>query len=92
MNQGKSLRGFLRFAQFVFVLAALFFVFDRFFGEYIPEFLQGSIFFEYVFFWGGAAVVAMVLCYLITISQEHKIKEIGDKIQSHKTDSRYMFR
>jgi hypothetical protein len=34
----------------------------------------------------------MAFCYLLILSQKQKMKEVQDKIQSHKTDSRYMFR
>ncbi len=92
MMQGKSVKGFLRFTQFMFMLAAVFFVFDRLVNEHIPEFLKGSIFFDYVFYWGGAAVAGMALCYVIILSQRQKMKEVEDKIHSHKVHSRYLFR
>jgi ribosomal protein L37E len=92
VSQERSLRGFLRFTQFIFILAVLFFAVDRFFNEQIPEFLKGSVFFAYVFFWGGAALFGMVLCYALILSQKQKMKEVQLKIQSHKMDSRYMFR
>lgn len=91
-RQEKSVKGFLRFTQFVFILAAMFFAFDRLVNEHIPEFLKGSIFFEYAFYFGGAAVAGMALCYVIILSQKQKMKEVENKIQSHKGDSRYMFR
>jgi ribosomal protein L37E len=92
VSQERSLRGFLRFSQFVFVLAVLFFAFNRFFDEHIPDFLKGSVFFEYALYLGGAAAGGMAFCYLLILSQKQKMKEVQDKIQSHKTDSRYMFR
>lgn len=92
LGQERSLKGFFRFTQFVLFLSILFFAADRFYHEYIPEFIRGSIFFEYVYYLGGAAVTGMVLCYVLILSQKQKMKEVQDKIQSHKTDSRYMFR
>jgi hypothetical protein len=92
VRQERSVKGFLRFTQFVFMLAAMFFAFDRLANEYVPVFLKESFFFEYVFYWGGAAVVGMALCYLIIFSQKQKIREVEDKIQSHKVDARYLFR
>ena len=90
--QERSVRGFLRFTQFIVVLAVFFFSFDRFFHEYIPDFVKGSVFFEYVFYWGGAAVAAMGLCYVIIVSQKQRMRDVDDKIQSHRAHSRYLFR
>ncbi len=94
IGQERSLRGFLRFTQFVFVLALLLFALDRFFYEYAPDFLKTNVFFErdlYLYF-GAAAAVGMAFCYALIIPQKQKMKEIKEKIQRHKTDSRYMFR
>ena len=94
VGQERSLRGFLRFTQFVFVLAVLLFALDRFFYEYIPESLKSSIFFEadlYLYF-GVVALVGMVICYVFIFSQKQKMKEVRDKIDVHKADSKYMFR
>jgi ribosomal protein L37E len=92
VRQGKNVRGFLRFTQFVFMLAAMFFVSDSLFHEHLPEFLKESIFLEYVLYWGGAAVAGMVFCYIIVVSQKQKMIEVEDKIHSHKDRSRYRFR
>jgi len=92
LGQERSLKGFFRFTQFVLFLSILFFAADRFYHEYVPEFLRGSIFFEYVYYLGGTAMTGMVLCSVLILSQKQKMKEVQDKIQSHKTDSRYMFR
>ena len=94
VGQERSLRGFLRFTQFVVVFALLFFVFDRFFSEEIPESLKSNIFFEYdlYLYFGGVALAGMVFCYMLILSQKQKMKEVRDKIDGHKTDSKYIFR
>jgi len=92
VGQERSLKGFFRFTQFVLFLAILFFTADKFYQEYIPEFLRGSVFFEYVFYLGGAAVTGMVLCYVLILSQRQKMKDVQEMIHRHKTDSRYTFR
>ncbi len=89
MRQARSVKGFLRFTQFVFILAALFFALDMLVNEHVPEVLRESVFFAYVFYWGGAAVAGMVLCYVLILSQQQKRKEIEEWIQSHKAHSRY---
>lgn len=91
LNQERSVKGFLRFTQFIFILSALFFAGDRLFSAYMPEFLKENIV-EYVYYWGGTAVVGMAFCSMVILSQKQKIKAVQDKIQSHTLHSRYMFR
>lgn len=94
VGQERSLKVFFRFTQFVVVLALFMFAFDRFFSDQIPESLKSNIFLEYdlYLYFGGAALAGMVFCYVLILSQKQKMKEVQDKIDGHKTDSKYMFR
>lgn len=92
MREEVSVRSFLRLTQFIFILIAIFFVIRRLFYEHVPDFLKVNIFFEYLFLWGGVALSGMALCYIMLLSQRQKIKEVEDKIQSHKVYSQYIHR
>ncbi|HXX53262.1 MAG TPA: hypothetical protein VEI28_01685, partial [Thermodesulfovibrionales bacterium] len=58
----------------------------------IPDFLKVNIFFDYLILWGGISLAGMALSYIVLISQGQKIRELEDKIQGHKTSSRYFSR
>ncbi len=92
LRQEKGVRGFLRLNQFILLVAFVFVAAAKLFHEHIPEFISGNIFFEYVYVWGAAAVVGIVLCYIVVASQKQKIKEIEGKIRNHKAYWRYTFR
>lgn len=89
LRQGRSVRGFLRLTEFLFVLAVMFFVAKEFFWEQLPEFIKGNVVFDYVFLWGGAAIAGMVLGFIVIRSQKGRLKEVGDKIEDHKARSRF---
>lgn len=89
LQQEKSLRGFLRFAQFIFIFSTILFSASRLFAEQIPDFVRDNIFFEYLFFWGGVAVIGMATSYFLLLSQKRKIQEMGDKIRNSTADNRF---
>ncbi len=89
LRQERSLKSFLRLAQFLFIVAAISFAARRFLWEDIPQFMKTNVVFEYVFYWGATAIAGMVLCYLIIFSQRGRIKGVQNKIQDHKVYSKY---
>jgi ribosomal protein L37E len=91
-KQGKSIRGFFRLFEFIFIVAAIFFVAGKLFSEHLPEFITENIFFQYLFLWGGVAVAGIILCFILLQIQQQKIKEIEERLQSHKVYSRYLHR
>jgi hypothetical protein len=92
LRQEKNIKAFLRLAQFVFMVSAVLFVAGRFFSDYVPEILKDNIFYNHLFVWGGMAIGAMFLCYILVASQKQKVRGIEEKIQDHRVDSRYMRR
>lgn len=92
LRQEKGVRGFLRLSQFILLMAIIFLAAAKLFHEHVPEFIRENIFFEYVYVWGAAAAVGIILCYIVIASQKQKIKEIEGKIRDHKAYSRYTFR
>ncbi len=92
LSQEKSLKAFLRLAQFVFMVSAFLFAGGRFFPDYVPAILKDNIFYNNIFVWGGLAIGAVFLCYVLVYSQKQKVREIEEKIQDHRVDSRYMRR
>lgn len=91
-RQEGSIKGFLRLMQFILVITVIFFGAKKFFYELVPEFLKVNILVEHLFLWGGMALGGMLLCYVLILSQRQKIREIEEKIQDHKTYSRYLHR
>jgi len=87
LRQEKGVKGFLRLTQFILVMAIIFLAARNLVHEHIPEFIRENMFFEYVFVWGGAAALGIILCYVIISSQKQKMKEIDGKIHDHKVYS-----
>lgn len=92
LRQEKNLKAFLGLAQFIFMVSALLFASGRFFNDYVPEILKENIFYRHLFVWGGLAAGGILLCYVVLYSQRQKVRELGEKIQGHKIDSRYSWR
>jgi len=90
--QTRNVTSFLRLTQFIFTLAVFFFGVKRYLYGLIPDFLKVNIFFDYLILWGGISLAGMALSYIVLISQGQKIRELEDKIQGHKTSSRYFSR
>ncbi len=92
LQQEKSIKAFVRLAQFVFMVSAFLFAAGRFFSDYVPEVLKDNIFYNHLFVWGGLSIVAVLLCYVLLYSQKQRVREVEEKIQDHRADSRYMRR
>ncbi len=80
----------MRLMQFIVIFIAVFFAVKNFFYEYVPEFMKENVIFGSLYLWGGIAICGIALSALLLRSQKQKIKEIEDKIQSHKARSRYI--
>jgi len=91
-TQERNVKSFLRLMQFILTLVVIFYGVKRFFYELVPDPLKVNVFFDYLFLWGGVSLAGLVLCYIILISQEQKIREIEDKIQDHKASTKYLRR
>ena len=79
--QEKSLTGFLRLSQFIFIFTAILFSASRIFPEYFPVYLKESTFFEYIYLWGGLSALAMMIVYFLRSSQKRKLTELELKIR-----------
>ena len=89
-RQQKSIQGFFRLAEFIFIIAAIFFVAKKLFSDHLPEFITENISFEYLFLWGVLAVAGMILCFILRQTQQQKITDLEERLQEHKTYSRYL--
>ena len=92
ITQKKNVKSFLRLMQFILTLVVIFYGVKRFLYDLVPDFLRVNVFFGYLILWGGISLTGVALCYMILISQRQKIRELEDKIQLHKTSSRYFHR
>ena len=91
-TQKRNVRSFLRLMQFILTLVIIFYGVKRFLYDLGPDFLKVNVFFDYRSIWGGISLAGTALCYILLLSQRQKFKEIEDKIQDHKTSSRYFHR
>jgi hypothetical protein len=89
LKQEKSLRGFLRLMQFIFILSALLFSGTRLFVERIPDLVRDNIFFEYVYVWGALAVIGMAVCYMVLFSQKQKAAALNENIHATTAEKRF---
>jgi len=89
LKQEKSLRGFLRLMQFIFLLSAILFSGTRLFVERVPDLVRDNIFFSYVYVWGALAVVGMGFCYVLLFSQKQKASALNVKIHETTAEKRF---
>jgi hypothetical protein len=89
LKQEKSLRGFLRLVQFIFILSAILFSASRLFAERIPDYVRENIFFVYVYLWGGLAVFGMAVCYVLLFLQKKKSAAMDEKIHRTTAEKRF---
>jgi hypothetical protein len=79
--QEKSLKGFLRLTQFIFLFVAVLFTASRIFPEHFPDYLKGSVFFEYIYLWGTLSALTMLIIYFLRSSQRRKIDKLDQTIR-----------
>ena len=84
-SQEQSIRSFLRLAQFVFILFAIFFVSLKLGMLDEVEFLQLAPLTDYVIYaMGGASVLSYILFYIILLGQRNKTREIESELSKLK--------
>ena len=88
LQQERNLRGFMRLAQFLFIVAAIFFVALRVFPDLLPDYLRELVSFEYLYIWGALSITGMVLCLILLSAQRRKLKELDAEIRGKRIFSR----
>lgn len=88
-RQEKSIKGFLRLTQFIFLLFAVLFACSKLIPDYIPEYIKGNIFFEYSFILAGISVIGIVLFFIFKSSHKSRLAELNEKIQDYRRFKKY---
>jgi hypothetical protein len=89
LKQEKSLRGFLRLVQFIFIMSAILFSASRLFAEHIPDYVKENIFFANVYLWGGLALLGMMVCRVLLFLQKQKAAALNEKIHATTAEKRF---
>jgi hypothetical protein len=76
----KSMKTFLRFIQFLFLVFAVVFVFQRFMPESIPSYIAENVVFKYIFIPGILSAVGFVVVYFIYLGQKKTVGELEAEI------------
>jgi len=87
-SQLRSITGFLRLMQFIFLVVSAFFVVHRLFSDYFPLYLRANVIFQYLYIWGGCAIAGMTAFYFMRSSQQKKVDELESQIRKRSASIR----
>ncbi len=76
----KSMKGFLRLLQFVFLVFAVLFVTQRLMPEVAPAFIWDNFFAKHLYVWGVLSAVGFVAIYIVYLGQKSSIKNLEFEI------------
>jgi hypothetical protein len=76
----RSMKGFLRFIQFIFLVSAVLFVAQRLIPEAIPGYIAENIVFRYIYIPSVLSAVGFVVVYFLYLGQKNSVKELESEI------------
>lgn len=76
----RSMKGFLRFLQFIFLASSILFAVQRLMPEIIPAYISENIVFLHVYIIGIVSAVLFVVVYFIYLGQKNSMRELESEI------------
>lgn len=83
MREGlRSIKGFLRLLQFVFLLFSIIFIAKQLIPGLTPPYILDNFFVDYLYIWGSLSAVGFVAMYIIYLSQKGSVNRLETEIES----------
>lgn len=76
----RSMKGFLRFLEFLFLVSAVMFAGQRLMPEIMPAYISENIVFRYSYVPGILSALGFVVVYFIYMGQKNSVKELESEI------------
>lgn len=88
----KSLKGFLRLLEFLFIVIAIIFTAQRLMPDLSPPFIWDNFFVKHLYIWGALSAAGFVVLYLVYLGQKNSVRNLMSELDSAVPAVRYRTR